>query len=198
MASIVNTQGHSPLLEYREDSGRYFIVFPGLDVELSMAPREYGVAYYLAYHSSLGSPFHNHIPCFPRNTPYPRPNIIYPDEVPMAINLVDSSGKALEVAIPQQKEEAVMATTVTVKARAWGALVIVTKKTEGEEGHNVETREHEVPANTTQDFVITEGERIQVEMGAAPPAGGDDPDTGEAEALVEDEDKDDDDDDDRD
>lgn len=172
MGTPTDTKGKRPIIEYRWPVKRYFIVFPDLGVELAMAPKEYEVAYYLAYHSSLGTPFHTRIPCYPRNTPYPRPNVSYPAEVPMRIDLIEGQGQ--EVAIPQQKEEATMATTVTVKARAWGALVKITKKSEGEEGHNIEAQEIVLPSNTTRDFIICEHERIEVEMGAAPPAGGQD------------------------
>lgn len=168
------TKGRRVLIEYRVYVGRHFVVFPDLGVELAMAPRKLVIAQYLAYHAWLGSPFHTHIPCYPQNTPYPRPNIIYPREVDLKIPVMVVTGGFKEVAIPQQKEEAAMATTITVKARAWGALVTITKKSEGQEGHNIETQDFELPGNTTRDFTIGEGEKIEVEMGTAPPAGGQD------------------------
>jgi hypothetical protein len=172
MGTPVDTKGKQPLIEFRHPVGRYFIVFPDLRMELAMAPVKYEVAEYLAYHAWLGTPFHTRIPCYPRNTPYPRPNVSYPEERSLDIPFAYSWGEDQEVAIPQQKEEAVMATTVTVKARAWGAIVKITKKTEGEEGHNIETQEIDLGSNTTRDFTIGENERIEVEMGAAPPEGG--------------------------
>jgi hypothetical protein len=175
MGTPTVTKGHKPIIEYRRYVGRHFVVFPDLGVELSMAPAEYEVARYLAYHAWLGTPFHTRIPCYPRNTPYPRPNISYPREAILGIPVVEVEGVgAIEVAIPQQKEEAAMATTVTVKARAWGALVTITKKTEGAEGHNIENQDFEIPGNTTRDFTIGEGEKIEVQMGNAPPPGGQD------------------------
>lgn len=174
MGTPVDTKGKQPLIEFRHSVGRYFIVFPDLRMELAMAPTEYEVAQYLAYHSWLGTPFHTRIPCYPRNTPYPRPNVAYPADKAISIPFAHVWEWDNEVAIPQQKEEVIMATTVTVKARAWGAIVKITKKTEGEEGHNIETQEIDLGSNTTRDFTIGENERIEVETGAAPPAGGQD------------------------
>lgn len=53
-----------------------------------------------------------------------------------------------------------MTTTVRVQARAWGASVVVSRATEGQEGHNVEDETADIGANQERAFHIQEGETV--------------------------------------
>lgn len=61
-----------------------------------------------------------------------------------------------------------MTTTVVVKARAHGALVTVTEKSEGDEGHVVSSQEVEVEPNTDRSFHIHQHQAISVIEGKPP------------------------------
>lgn len=53
-----------------------------------------------------------------------------------------------------------MTTTVRVQARAWGATVVTSRATEGEEGHNVAEETVELGAHQDRNFQVEEGETI--------------------------------------
>lgn len=57
-----------------------------------------------------------------------------------------------------------MTATVTVKTRAWPAIVTIKSKTEGAEGHNVDTDDTEVAARTSMDFVVDESLELSVRV----------------------------------
>lgn len=57
-----------------------------------------------------------------------------------------------------------MTATVTVKTRAWPAVVTIKSKTEGAEGHNVETDDTDIAARTSMDFTIDESLELSVRV----------------------------------
>lgn len=61
-----------------------------------------------------------------------------------------------------------MTTTVQVKARAHGALVAVVTVAEGEEGHAVNTEDHELGSFEERTFHLEKGQRVEVREGNAP------------------------------
>lgn len=57
-----------------------------------------------------------------------------------------------------------MTTTVRVQARAWGATVVASRATEGEQGHNVDEETTEIPGNQERSFHIAEGETLTLRV----------------------------------
>lgn len=53
-----------------------------------------------------------------------------------------------------------MTTTVKVMARAWGALVNVSRASEGAVGHNIASEDFELSAHEDRRFDIEEGETV--------------------------------------
>jgi len=74
----VNLTGHMPVLEYRFTSGRYFVTYPSLGLELMMAFEEEVTAQEIGLNTYLGTPFFTSIPTAPYDTPYPRPGFFPP------------------------------------------------------------------------------------------------------------------------
>lgn len=71
-----------------------------------------------------------------------------------------------------------MTTTITVKARAHGALVTLRAK-----GNASNANEFMVPANTSRDFHIDEAHAIEVKQGEAPAPAAENPIPFEGEAV---------------
>lgn len=79
--------GHTPVVEYRASVGKFFVVYPDLDLELVMAFDNRGAAFELAKSSYLGIPFFTIIPTVIYQTPYPRPWLSYPTDQVLSIEL---------------------------------------------------------------------------------------------------------------
>lgn len=65
-------------MEYRSSADRYFICYPDLKQELVMAFRTKQAAAEIAINAEAGTPFFTMIPTVDYDTPYPRPDYLYP------------------------------------------------------------------------------------------------------------------------
>lgn len=78
--SRIKLDGHLPFVEYRKSSNRFFVVYPGLNVELVMGFEYRWTACELALNTYAATPFYTAIPVVPYKTPYPRPWLLYPNK----------------------------------------------------------------------------------------------------------------------
>lgn len=86
----VNCTGHIPVVEYRSSSGKYFVCFKELVVELVMAFEHKVTAREIGANVCAATPFFTLIPVVPYGTAYPRPWLEYPlvDQIRDSISLL--------------------------------------------------------------------------------------------------------------
>lgn len=77
--SRIDLIGYMPSVELRLSVDKHFVVYPDLGVELVMAFNHLLTAQEMAINIYHGTPFYTAIPVVPRNTPYPRPWLVYPE-----------------------------------------------------------------------------------------------------------------------
>ena len=79
----LDTKGHKPVVEYRNEHQLFFVVYDSLGVELAPAFKHRYTAHEVAVNAYHGVPFFTMIPTVPIGTSYPRPNILMPKTGPV-------------------------------------------------------------------------------------------------------------------